>query len=411
MGNVAFFSDRFLFDNDFLRFIWNIMNSPLLENSSALHHFIFQLGLGVGVEIVAHARAICLVPVWLKRIADITTSMEHAVFALKLLAKQKGLHWLLQGLVTCPNVQTRVAFSDLICSLVSTAQPESNQCESVEGVVGIITALMLIFDEKLKELQAYHLQEMYDLILALCKLGPYTRRTLLRQEAVFKIITCFVVRHTQANVEDKKTLLSVVKIMGMLVCSADVGIMGKQSPKSKTPHSSSELEGGSPRLELSRESLAVLLKASFLDTALTQYPLESSTILRHLCWDRPDDISKKLMTMVVEKLVDATSGATIPAFKPYMQVLSDLMHMQDSLVAFRLHDALHLLWPRAIRLAERQGSGDPEFLYEFSKVLLSLALTVPEASSYIYDNRDQWKDWAPLYFNERAERKARARPY
>jgi len=402
--NVAFFSDRFLFDNDFLRFVWNILNAPVLERPN-LHTMILQVGLGVGAEVVAHARAKRLVPVWLDRLKQVAGNAQKAENCLSLLANQKDLLWLMQGLVVCPNSHTRKAFSELIKSLILTAQSESDEFETVDGVSDVVDALLTILAKKVKETEEHNLHEVFQLCLEMCKFGPYLRRTMLVQEAVYKLIACFVAQHAQLNEHDESALQKLLQALSLLVRSSDVWVSSKG-------HSSSQgnrgvgppptaIEGGNPRVELSRDSLKALQNRPFLETSLVDCPQEIAEILNHLCWDRSDNVANALTKRVVELLVDSTSGVTLPAYRSYLQVMSDLLHMRDSLVSQRLHGCLGMIWPRAQRLVERQGTGDAEFLYDFSKVLLSLALTVPEASRYIFDKKDQWKDWAIQYLNEK----------
>merc|ERR1711998_771355 len=123
-------------------------------------------------------------------------------------------------------------------------------------------------------------------------------------------------------------------------------------------------------------------------------------ILRHLCWESQEDRVGKIIQCLTDKALDYTAGSTSPHFRPYWNILCCVLKMQDSFVLERLKHCLPQILNRCSRLVERQASGDSEFLYEVSKLLVFLGCRIPAARDLLVQYRNKslgWGSWSRIW--------------
>lgn len=120
-----------------------------------------------------------------------------------------------------------------------------------------------------------------------------------------------------------------------------------------------------------------LLRRSWLDGSILAQPSEAATIICHMCWEEDSDRANLLYKFVLERVLESTSGQTNIFYRAYFLVLREMLQMQDSRQLHRLENYLPHLLHRCPRLSDRQAPGDDEFIFDVSKLCLSLAIQAP----------------------------------
>lgn len=156
-------------------------------------------------------------------------------------------------------------------------------------------------------------------------------------------------------------------------------------------------------MRLRPESEQALLLRPFLEEAVARCPELAGRITRHLCWECRTDRAGVLYKVLVESTLNATSGQTTAAYRPFFFTLTSVLELQDSLITHRAQHCLPHVLDRCARLAKRNAPGDDEFLYEVSKLLLWLGLRVPAVFGFLMQCRDQpggWGSWRRLRMSD-----------
>ena len=134
---------------------------------------------------------------------------------------------------------------------------------------------------------------------------------------------------------------------------------------------------------LDSESEVSLLRRPWLNGVILAQPVEAASIICHLCWEQDTNNAHLMYKYVVERILEATSGKTSPFYRPYFQILRDLLQMRDSLQLRRVKHCLPHLVDRCPRLSDRQAPGDEEFIYDVTKLCLLLGAHAPECRAFI----------------------------
>mmetsp|Transcript_21572 Transcript_21572/g.39306 ORF Transcript_21572/g.39306 Transcript_21572/m.39306 type:complete len:349 (+) Transcript_21572:981-2027(+) len=195
--------------------------------------------------------------------------------------------------------------------------------------------------------------------------------------------------------------------------------------------------GGGSQEFLDAESEAALLDPLWLKGTLRWCPEEAGMLMKSLCWRCNSPRAFTLYKFLVEQVLDATHGQTMPSYKPPFVLLAGLLGMGDdhggggddddngdgdadgdadggnrnngdssgghdpqtdaprssssssstqqhsnsSFVMKRAQFCLAPLTARCARLVERQASGDGDFVYDVTRLVLWVGAHVPEAAA------------------------------
>ena len=126
-------------------------------------------------------------------------------------------------------------------------------------------------------------------------------------------------------------------------------------------------------------------------------PNKAASIICHLCWEQDSNNAYLIYKYVVERILESTSGKTVPLYRSYFQVLENLLEMEDSFQIRRVQHCLPHLIDRCPRLSDRQAPGDEEFLFDVSRLCMYLGVHAPKCSDLIRTQLAKMKRIRPFY--------------
>lgn len=428
--NMAFFQDKNIFDPDYFDFLWSVVkldqSAPVTDATLApdmAHPTMRAIELGTRfiVETLSHAKDKGNLPSY---VAHLKTLFSRHVPASRWLLErlESDITWVEQLLLICPGPEAREPFASLLVHALTLLAPAErikyNEEEPVETtpmkveedsdddgddsnddeerlrptsiVVRFLQSYLYLLEDGMQKYWK-NFDHYFMVLRDFALIGDEERQLLLAKHVPGLLIDFYLGEESplrylhgkpskkkRAKMGEKKNPPRLDYMVGMLSalvrsCSTDAQAdLGR--PPTHLPNST--------LLHMPEQDKELIYSNIFWKKILSDgiNPQGMAEIAVHLCWEN-EDMSRK----VIKEICSGIDLVDSDRFKPYFEVLSQVLALQDSLHPKRIENAMSeflrvIMSNLKFKMATREAI----------RYLVDVAPTNPSLRTWLYEHKHSW---------------------